>query len=295
MSEDMNNEGRQPVRLNRKMRLWNKYRNYIIGAAAVIVVIIIFAVILKSCGSKKNNSKNDNNTTQNVSMESTEKQATVSQNTNESQTQDTKQETTKSAHAATTVTISGSAEKQDYSSSDSFANSAFLGDTIISGISYYGYVDSSRVISDNNMTSDKATDKVSAVAALNPDKIYVMVGLNDLNYGTRSANDVAGYIETLVGQLKSAVPGARVYVISLLPITKNFESKSNIKIKQSEIDSLNKALSDKTAQAGFTFIDIAGAFKDGTGYFGSSYTGNGSNLNNSYYPYLLNEIAGASK
>ena len=72
MSEDMNNEGRQPVRLNRKMRLWNKYRNYIIGAAAVIVVIIIFAVILKSCGSKKNNSKNDNNTTQNVSMESTE-------------------------------------------------------------------------------------------------------------------------------------------------------------------------------------------------------------------------------
>ena len=85
---------------------------------------------------------------------------------------------------------------------------------------------------DNNLTTDKALNSVSSVAAANPSKVYVLVGLNDLNYGTRSGENVAERIGSIVESLKEAIPSVKVYVVSLLPITQSFEAKSNVKITQ---------------------------------------------------------------
>ena len=71
---------------------------------------------------------------------------------------------------------------------------------------------------------------MSVVKDKNPSKVYVLVGLNDLNYGTRTADNVAERIGTLVSSLKESLPSAKIYVVSLLPITENFESKSSVKI-----------------------------------------------------------------
>ena len=57
---ESNNNDKPKISLNRKMRMWNRYRTYIIGLAIVVVVIIVFAVVLKSCSTGKNNKKNDN-------------------------------------------------------------------------------------------------------------------------------------------------------------------------------------------------------------------------------------------
>ena len=42
-----NNDGKK-IQLNRKMRLWNKYKNPIIGAVSVIVIVIAAVVVLKA-------------------------------------------------------------------------------------------------------------------------------------------------------------------------------------------------------------------------------------------------------
>ena len=57
---ESNNNDKPKISLNRKMRMWNRYRTYIIGLAIVVVVIIVFAVVLKSCSTGKNNKENDN-------------------------------------------------------------------------------------------------------------------------------------------------------------------------------------------------------------------------------------------
>ena len=44
-----NNDGKK-IQLNRKMRLWNKYKNPIIGAVSVIVIVIAAVVVLKVKG-----------------------------------------------------------------------------------------------------------------------------------------------------------------------------------------------------------------------------------------------------
>ena len=66
-----------------------------------------------------------------------------------------------------------------------------------------------------------------------------MVGLNDVNYGTRSAQTIAENIMWIATQIKTASPTTNVYVLSLLPITQAFEAKANVNAKQSVIDEVN--------------------------------------------------------
>ncbi|MFQ8902826.1 MAG: hypothetical protein ACLR7D_14140 [Lachnospira eligens] len=91
-------------------------------------------------------------------------------------------------------------------------------------------------------------------------------------------------------QSRVAVPTANVYVLSVLPVSQRFESSS--KVKQANIDSLNSKFSENAASLGITYIDVASVYKDGSGYFGSSYTDSGYNLKSGYYAFLLNGIAG---
>ena len=41
-----NNDGKK-IQLNRKMRMWNKYKNIVIGVVSVIVIVAIVAAVLK--------------------------------------------------------------------------------------------------------------------------------------------------------------------------------------------------------------------------------------------------------
>lgn len=77
-----NNDGKK-IQLNRKMRLWNKYKNPIIGAVSVIVIVIAAVVVLRACSvgktddSGKTDNKNNNSTTMSASVDKTEIQTTA--------------------------------------------------------------------------------------------------------------------------------------------------------------------------------------------------------------------------
>ena len=276
-----NNDGKK-IQLNRKMRMWNKYKNIVIGVVSVIVIVAIVAAVLKigSIGRNDNSGQtataDKNNST--MMAEATTQQAAQA---------DTEQKNT--------VKITDKADEEEYTSQNSFSDTVLFGDMIIAGIEDYGYLTSSTIVSDNNLTTDKALNYVSDVKDKNPSKVYVLVGLNDLNYGTRTADNVAERIGTLVSSLKESLPSAKIYVVSLLPITENFESKSSVKIKQTDIDEVNKKLAESSASMGMTFIDIADAFKDGSGYLNTKFSTGGYNLNHNYYPFFLNKLAGAAK
>ncbi len=44
-----NNEEKNKIVLNRKMRLWNKYKKPVIGVILAVVVIAVVAIVLKLC------------------------------------------------------------------------------------------------------------------------------------------------------------------------------------------------------------------------------------------------------
>ena len=203
--------------------------------------------------------------------------------------QEASQQTTQAA-SGRSLAVSGTPQSEDYTSSAAYSKSVFIGDFVVSGISQFGFVADSQVISSNSMTSDKLTGYLDDIVSQSPDSVYIMVGINDLNYGSRSVDDIYKYEKEFIEAVKSALPSANVYVLSVLPISQRFESSS--KVKQANIDSLNGMFSENASTLGITYIDVATVFKDGSGYFGSSYTDSGYNLKSGYYAFMLNGIAG---
>lgn len=285
-----NKETKSQIKINKKMRLWNKYRMLCIIAGIVIVVIIAGTVAVKNItGNKNNNDVADNITTTASQTQNNEPQTTTAAQ----QTTAVQEQTTTQAAAGSTLKLAGSASAEQFTKKDFYNGTVFLGDSVISGIAGYGYLDN--VYGNVNATSAKLEDYVSAAMANNPSKVFIMVGHNDANYGTIKEEALSDHIVSIVEAIHKSNSSAKVYVLSITPITSAYENKQSINVKQSYIDTANKLIEDKAATGKYTYIDVASAYKDDSGYMKTECTGNGINLTNSYYPFLLNRIADLAK
>ena len=193
------------------------------------------------------------------------------------------------------LAIDGPAGEADFTTQDYYSDAVLFGDSIIGGIQEYGFLNSAHVVAGNNLTTTKAVAEVDSVAQLNPSKVFIMVGLNDVNFGSKSAEAIAEDLITLAGVVKDNCPSAKVYILSLLPVTSGFEARDTNKITQSAIDDVNDTVSVLAASAGYTYIDVASAYKNGAGYLNPDYSTNGMNLHHDYYAFLLNSIAEVAK
>ena len=107
------NNDKPKISLNRKKRMWNRYRNYIAGLAVLVVAVIIVAIVLKSCSNKNSDRQDDTKvTTSPVQQEST---APVIQESKEPAENVTGQTT--AAASGRTLSVSGTPETVDYTSS----------------------------------------------------------------------------------------------------------------------------------------------------------------------------------
>ena len=82
MPKNTGDETKSEIKLNRKMRMWNKYRNYFITGVVIVIVLIVLAIIFKGCSGKK---KNDTKPT--VTKQTTQADVTSNDSTNETTTQ----------------------------------------------------------------------------------------------------------------------------------------------------------------------------------------------------------------
>ena len=301
-----NEEDRGPIRINKKMRVWNKYKNFVIGGAIILVIVLIVVISVNSCAkAHREDQEQLYGTIQTGALQVTTAAAVPGQDTTQaagqdaaqSAGQDTTQTTaaTQADNSGLVLTTTKKAAREDFTSEDSYANAVFIGDAIAEGISYYGHLDSNHVVADSNMTTTKAINRVSEVAAQKPDKVYIMMGLNDLNYNNKTVDSIAESYEELVAELKSELPSARIYVIAVTPITKSCEDKTSINITMTNVEALNQKLKTMAGTSGAFFVDMNPALQDASGYLNSDVTSNGLNLVNGYYGFLLNAIAELTK
>lgn len=295
------------LKINKRMRMWNRYKNLFIGGVAIVIILIFFVIILKSCSN--NSPEAEINSKPTVNETATSKLVNgedITKNSNENQTKapsqaetnPSQQETTQATTAASgnsVYTTNKTVEKQDVTSKDYYSNSIILGDALANGFEYYKYLDDSRVVSNNNMTVAKGGDYIDEVVSANPDKVFVTLGINDLNNGFSTntiVDTTAKNYESLIGSIKSKLPNSKIYIVSVLPITKAYESKTTVYITKANIDSLNsklQAIAEKTDNV--AYVNIASAYTDSTGYLTSSVTNNGLNIASGYYGFMLNTIA----
>ena len=294
MSNDK--ETKPEIKLNRKMRMWNKYKIFCIIAAVILVVVIVVVAAVKRITGGKNKQVAEKPTPSQKQSQTYVPEATTAAGGTTVAEQTTKQEETTTTQAATSgsgLKLSGSAEAVEFTKKDYYSDSVFMGDSVISGIESYGYLDN--VVGNVNATSGKLESYVSEAMKSNPSKVFIMVGHNDANYGTIKEESLASNITDIVEEIHKKKSSTKVYVLSITPITSAYENKSSTNVKQSYIDKANSLIEENASSGKYTYVDVASAYKDTNGYMKTDCTGNGISLKNSYYPFLLNGIAEVTK
>ena len=290
MSNDK--ETKPEIKLNRKMRMWNKYKIFCIIAAVILVVVIVVVAAVKGITGGKNNQVAEKPTPSQKQSQTYVPEATTTAGETTGAEQTTKQEettTTQAAPSGSGLKLSGSAEAETFTNKDYYSDTVFMGDSVISGIESYGYLNN--VVGNVNATSGKLESYVNEAMKSNPSKVFIMVGHNDANYGTIKEESLASNITDIVAAIHKKNSSTKVYVLSITPITSAYENKSSNNVKQSYIDKANSLIEENASSGKYTYVDVASAYKDTNGYMKTDCTGNGINLKNSYYPFLLNGIA----
>lgn len=184
---------------------------------------------------------------------------------------------------------------------DYFDNAVFIGDSISYGLNLYvtekraagedvlgnaqfltsgslSYANALWDVSDSSVHPTYNGEKMKledAVAQIKPDKIYILLGTNDVAlYGVDATISNA---DEQIKRLLEASPGAKIIIQSTTPKYIS-ESNANDDLNNEKIDQLNVAMKAFAEDKGYIYLDIATQFKDENGGLASEYCSDQENM-----------------
>jgi lysophospholipase L1-like esterase len=106
--------------------------------------------------------------------------------------------------------------------------------------------------------TDGILKRLSEVLSSSPQKIFLMIGYNDLSRGVKIDVIVANY-EKIVQTTKARSPGTQIYIQSVLPINTNFYKG---RVKNRDVIKLNRRLRQLSNKYNSIYIDLYSSFCD---------------------------------
>ena len=134
------------------------------------------------------------------------------------------------------------------------------------------------------------------VAKIQPAKLFLMIGVNDLNSGA-STDSIIDQYEILFGLFEEHIPDTEIHIQSVLPTNEEWF----FSISLNDIGILNAFLISAAKERGYEYIDVASLFADDDGYLDPSYSNDGIHLAGEAYrlwanllrPYIDTEVSEA--
>lgn len=112
-----------------------------------------------------------------------------------------------------------------------------------------------------------------------PAKIFVLIGINDINRGVPDSLILNNY-KRIIDRIKLGSPATKIYFHTLLPVNKTFTSLIG---KTSHIINVNAKLKALAAKEKITLIDLYPNFLDDMGALDPKYTFDGLHMNDLGY------------
>jgi len=103
--------------------------------------------------------------------------------------------------------------------------------------------------------SDQLLMRLNPIIRLQPSKLFLLIGTNDLARG-RTVESVGRDVASILDQLAAAVPSCRLHLQTAMPRARKFGSR---------IKALNTIYAGIAAQRNIPLIDLFPLFDDGTG------------------------------
>lgn len=158
---------------------------------------------------------------------------------------------------------------------DYFSSSLFIGDSISTGLSLYGFLEQDNVFAQQGLAPSTALDAEidgvtlsDKIASFKPTKIFVMLGTNSVGYADNET--LASNMKELVDKI-SGLTKAKIYVISIPPVTAEAEASDDNALTLKDITDYNAKLKSAISGSAATFIDLNSVLSDSDGYFNVDY------------------------
>ena len=133
-----------------------------------------------------------------------------------------------------------------------FSSSLFIGDSISTGLSLYGFLDKENVFAQQGLAPSTALDAEidgvtlsDKIASFKPKKVFIMLGTNSVGYADNET--LAASMKELVDKI-AGLTKAKIYVISIPPVTAEAEASDENALTLKNITDYNTKL--KTVIAG---------------------------------------------
>ena len=154
-----------------------------------------------------------------------------------------------------------------------------LGNSITNGCEWHELFDNPRVIN-RGISGDivEGLDtRMAALAAGNPAKIFLMIGVNDVSHDL-TADSISGDIARLAERIRRDLPQTRLYLQSCLPVNQSFGRYHRLDGKEQVVRDINRNLREYAAANGITFIDLYSLMADKDGNLRADLTNDGLHL-----------------
>ena len=140
--------------------------------------------------------------------------------------------------------------------SEQTADVVFVGDSLTFGGNWHEWFPSVDVVNRGigGDTTQMLINRFNQVIELKPKKLFVMIGVNDLNKRLGAEVAITNYTK-LFNLIDTTLPDTEVYIQSVLPVNDDW-----IFIDNTDIPMLNEALKRQTTERGYVYIDLHSKF-----------------------------------
>lgn len=152
-----------------------------------------------------------------------------------------------------------------------FENSAFVGNSRLLAVGNYGFakhVYAKVGLNVKTVFTEKCEgSSVAVIDELNGksfDKVFLMFGDNECGWGSMDAFEKD--YGKVVKAVKERVPNAKIYLISVLPISKSKSAENEFGCNKDSIEACNKRIMSLAQKEDVAFINAAESLADSEGY-----------------------------
>jgi lysophospholipase L1-like esterase len=156
----------------------------------------------------------------------------------------------------------------------------FLGDSLTAGGDWGLLVSEHRNAGDNGATATAVRDRTAELALPGPERVFLMIGTNDLGQG-HEIDNVVQSVEQTLDTLAKTSPETEVVLQSVLPVLPRLMPA--LAGRNAQIRILNQKLEQLARHHGVEYVDLHSAFTDSRGELDSQLTTDGLHLNAAGY------------
>ena len=164
-------------------------------------------------------------------------------------------------------------------------NIVFFGDSITEGYNLSEFFPNSHIIN-SGISGNKSDNLVSRlekdVYKYNPSKVFILIGINDLNNGY-SEKEILDNVQKIINGIKTNRMNAKIYIESIYPINKDKLDNFNKDVDNDTIKNLNKKIEYLCNENNITYINIYDTLLDDDNNLKDIYTRDGLHLSDLGY------------